>query len=192
MKAMLRWRWQSWKSSFPANRELDDLMERLLRGRGGFLLRSHNINKFIRRASDDTDNPLHKLLGSRKGTCVQPATLFQSHAGGEKLPLTSPSQASLQSAPKLMRFAGELKRLPKIQPSPPSTDLAALPKPKLEGDHHHQHHLIHPKLSNPDAGMCTPTSSDQPSLEAKDSSTSTSSKHEHLMLGDPSHVDIAV
>jgi len=62
IQEMLRWGRQIWHRGHPTNKELDGLLERLLRGKGGFLLRSHNVDKSLRRASDDKDNPLHTVL----------------------------------------------------------------------------------------------------------------------------------
>lgn len=62
---MLRWSRLAWLSGQPNNKQIDALLEVLLRGRGGFLLRSRNLGKALRRASDDSDHPLHGLLRSR-------------------------------------------------------------------------------------------------------------------------------
>jgi len=188
LKDMLRWGWQTWKQGNPANKDLDDLLERLLHGHGGFLLRSYNISKFMRRASDDSDNPLHEMLHSREESCVHPASHFPPHTSGKRLDFRSPPTALLQRAPELVRSAGKLIRPSTVHPSPPSLEQAAHLKPKSEGSHQHLNH----KLGKPDTDPSHLGSSDRPSTETKDSGSSGSSKQEHLILGKLGHKSMAV
>ncbi|KAF5832378.1 hypothetical protein DUNSADRAFT_11750 [Dunaliella salina] len=115
----------------------------------------------------------------REESSSQQSSHSLPHESGERLASTSPPMAFLQKVPELMRPTGKLIRSSAVHPSPTGLKPTAHPDLNSKGYHDHHGHLHH-KLGKLVADPSPPSSSDRPSVDTKDSS---SSKQERLILG---------